>query len=132
MTSYDRIIELGFRLNNADGPGAKVAAANIDAGKAAVWPKASFSHAASGILSDALNLVGDAKAAMAQCTAETGAHRDRDYAKHPEWLDLVIPLNAAGVHLLADAYAACGTFRSARELFERADKAGWAIEREAV
>lgn len=119
-----RITELGLRLNNADSAGAHLAAANIAAGKPAVWSMASFSHAPVNILAGALNRLGNAKAAIADCNRMSGMH---DYGKHPEWLDLIAPLNAPAVHLLADAYVLMGSFRSARELFARCEKLGFAM-----
>lgn len=130
MDILSRIMDLGSRFRNEDTAGAKIAASNIAVGKPAVWSKASYSHTPCGCLTDALNRHGDAKTAIAQCTADSSMH---DYAKHPDWLDLMIPLNAGGVHLLADAYLVAGTFRSARELFERAAKCGWTmLESEAA
>lgn len=125
MNTFSRIEDLGDRFNNADTHAARIAADNIAIGRPAVWSGASYSHAAAGILADAINLSATAADAFARCDELS---RTRDYRKHPEWLDLMIPLNGAGVHLLADAYVIAGSFRSARELFDRADKIGWTIQ----
>jgi hypothetical protein len=128
MTSHAalirQIIEIGFQFNNADSVAAEFAATNILAGKPAFWSSASGGHAAIGSLIHEANALGSLSKGIASCDAISG--RRHDHGK-VEWLDKLIPLNGVAVADLLDAYAARKTFRSARELFERADRVGFAM-----
>jgi hypothetical protein len=128
MTSHaaltHQIIEIGFQFNNADSVAAGFAATNILAGKPAFWSSASGGHAAIGMLIQEANALASLSKAIASCDAISGGHHDHGQV---DWLDKLIPLNGVAVADLLDAYAARKTFRSARELFERADRVGFAM-----
>lgn len=120
MTSaFSRITALAYCFANADQLAMEGAAENIANGCPAFWHKSTSTGGVSGLMSH-LNATQDVQRAWLSYEAEW----QRPCPVRAErLLDLLLPLNDGAVHSLADAYAAVGSFRTARELLARVDKA---------
>lgn len=119
-----RVSALAYAFNNADSEPMKAAAENLANGCPAFWHKAGGNSVPATFITG-LNIAQDVKRAWSIWEASFGQpSRMRGEAM----LDQLLPLNEMAVHSLLDAYAELDSFRSAKELSARVDRA----ESEAV
>jgi len=123
-----RIDAVAAAYGNADAPMKRLALLNLGARQPAYWTSATFSHAQAGILCEAANRLASLERAQDEVTDYCSATGSPWRPTELRLLDLLVPLNAAAVRDLDEAYTRGGALRSRGELERRA----WVGEGEAL
>ncbi len=123
-----RIDAVAAAYGNADAPMKRLALLNLGARQPAYWTSATFSHAQAGILCEAANRLASLERAQDEVTDYCSATGSTWRPTELRLLDLLVPLNAAAVRDLDEAYTRSGALRSRGELERRA----WVGEGEAL
>lgn len=123
-----RIDAVAGAFGNADAPMKRLALLNLGARQPAYWTSATFSHAQAGILCEAANRLASLERAQDELTDYCSATGSPWRPTELRLLDLLVPLNAAAVADLDEAYTRSGALRSRGELERRA----WVGEGEAM